>query len=66
MEKEQTIKLIRALVEIGSQRTSGFGTGKVPLTEPVMRALIAVAEHQEDPFKPICVQTLIEIRRFSM
>lgn len=29
-----------------------------------MRALIAVAEHTEDPFKPICLQTLTEIRRF--
>ncbi len=64
MEKEQAIKLIRALVELGSQRTAGFGTGKVPLTEPIMRALIAVAEHTEDPFKPICLQTLTEIRRF--
>ena len=27
-----------------------------------MRAVIAVAEYPEDPFKPICVQTLTEIR----
>ncbi|KAJ3553483.1 hypothetical protein NM688_g3590 [Phlebia brevispora] len=61
VEKEQAIKLIRAIVEIGSQRTAGFGTGKVPLTEAVMRAIIALAEHTEDAFKPICLQTLTEI-----
>ena len=64
VEREQAIKLIRAIVEIGSQRTAGFGTGKVPLTEAIMRALIAVAEHPEDPFKPICLQTITEIRAF--
>lgn len=61
------IKLIRSLVEIGSQRNAAgatVGTGKVPLTETVMRAFIAVAEHPEDPFKPICLQTLTEIRMF--
>lgn len=66
VEKEQAVKLIRTIVEIGSQRRDspsvpGFGT--VPLSEPVMRALVAVAEHVEDPFRPICVQTLAEIRR---
>ena len=59
------IKLIRSVVEIGSQRGAPgatAGTGKVPLTETVMRAFIAVAEHPEDPFKPICLQTLTEMR----
>lgn len=36
--------------------------GVVPLSEPVMRAFIAVAEHVEDPFRPICILTLTEIR----
>ena len=66
MEKEQAIKLIRAIVEIGSERHSPHstvGTGTVPLSDAVMRALIAVAEYPEDPFKPICVQTLTEIRQ---
>ncbi len=65
IEKEQVIKLLRAIVEIGSQRSTpgtAIGSGKVPLSETVMRAFIAVAEHPEDPFKPICVQTLTEIR----
>ncbi|KAH9950606.1 Rapamycin-insensitive companion of mTOR, N-term-domain-containing protein [Amylocystis lapponica] len=64
VEKEQVIKLIRAIVEIGSERRtpgSAVGSGTVPLGETVMRAFIAVAEYPEDPFKPICVQTLTEI-----
>jgi large subunit ribosomal protein L17e len=67
VEKEQAIKLIRTIVEIGTItrdcRTTG-GPGKVPLSEPVMRAFIAVAEHAEDPFRPICIQTLAEISAF--
>ncbi|EGN98236.1 hypothetical protein SERLA73DRAFT_169260 [Serpula lacrymans var. lacrymans S7.3] len=64
IEKEQVIKLIRAIVEIGSERSERrgiTGTGMIPLSEPVMRAFIAVAEHTEDPFRPICVQTLAEM-----
>ena len=69
VEKEQVIKLIRAIVEIGSQRVapgSTVGTGKVPLSEAVTRAFVAVAEHSEDPFKPICLQTLTEMRKFAI
>ncbi|KAI0775530.1 Rapamycin-insensitive companion of mTOR, N-term-domain-containing protein [Trametes elegans] len=64
VEKEQVIKLIRSVVDIGSERHSphsAIGSGTVPLSDAVMRALIAVAEYPEDPFKPICVQTLTEI-----
>ncbi|OCH89904.1 hypothetical protein OBBRIDRAFT_793801 [Obba rivulosa] len=64
VEKEQVIKLIRAIVEIGSERqvpSSPVGAGTVPLSEAIMRAFIAVAESPEDPFRPICVQTLAEI-----
>lgn len=63
-EKEQVIKLIRTIVVLGSERHDphgAVGTGTVPLSDPVMRAFIAVAEHAEDPFRPICVQTLAEI-----
>ena len=64
MEKEQTVKLIRTMVEVGSERHphSGIGTGTVPLSDAVTRAMIAVAEYPEDPFKHICVQTLTEMR----
>ncbi|CCL99718.1 uncharacterized protein FIBRA_01740 [Fibroporia radiculosa] len=64
IEKEQVIKLIRAIVEIGSERRApggGAGCGAVPLSNAVMRALIAVAESIEDPFRLISVQTLTEI-----
>jgi rapamycin-insensitive companion of mTOR len=58
------IKLIRTIVEVGAVRAdpgSGEVSGSVPLSETVMRAFIAVAEHAEDPFRPICIQTLAEI-----
>jgi rapamycin-insensitive companion of mTOR len=66
VEKEQAIKLIRAIVEIGSEKRGAHtapGVGSVPLSEAVMRAVIAVAEHPEDPFKGICILTLTEIRK---
>ncbi|KAI0697900.1 Rapamycin-insensitive companion of mTOR, N-term-domain-containing protein [Cytidiella melzeri] len=64
VEKEQAIKLIRAIVEIGSLRRgpgAAVGSGTVPLSDPVMRAFMAIAEHPDDPFKSICIQTLVEI-----
>lgn len=62
------IKLVRAVVEVGTLRDSGArsGTGVIPLSETVMRAVIAVAEHAEDPFRPIFIQTLAEIGIFSL
>ena len=65
IEREQVIKLIRAIVEIGSERraNSTAGLGHVPLSEPIMRALISVAEHSEDPLRHICCETLVEIRK---
>ncbi|KAF9004644.1 Rapamycin-insensitive companion of mTOR, N-term-domain-containing protein [Cyathus striatus] len=63
-EKEQVIKLIRTIVEVGTVKKDGTaagGTSNVPVSEAVMRAVIAVAEHAEDPFRPICIQTLSEI-----
>jgi rapamycin-insensitive companion of mTOR len=65
VEKEQVIKLIRAIVEVGAQRTDLQGSGKVPLSEAVMRAFVAVAEQTEDPFRNLCIQTLAEIRKES-
>jgi len=64
VEREQVIKLIRTIVDIVSEpgdRRSINGTGMIPLSEPIMRAFLAVAEHAEDPFRPICVQTLAEM-----
>ncbi|KAJ7069741.1 Rapamycin-insensitive companion of mTOR, N-term-domain-containing protein [Mycena amicta] len=63
LEKEQAIKLIRTIVEVGTVRddSQSAGPGIVPLSAAVMRALVAVAEHAEDPFRLICIQTLAEI-----
>ncbi|KAG1745997.1 Rapamycin-insensitive companion of mTOR, N-term-domain-containing protein [Suillus paluster] len=63
-EREQVIKLIRTIVDIVSEprdRRGITGTKTIPLSEPIMRAFLAVAEHAEDPFRPICVQTLAEM-----
>lgn len=66
MEKEQAVKLIRTIIEVGTSKksgsiASGADSATVHLSEAVMRAVIAVAEHPEDPFRPICIQTLTEI-----
>ncbi|KAF9533164.1 Rapamycin-insensitive companion of mTOR, N-term-domain-containing protein [Crepidotus variabilis] len=65
VEKEQVIKLIRTIVDVGTVRKpadgSKSGPRSIPLSETVIRALMAVAEHAEDPFRLICIQTLTEI-----
>ncbi|KAH9480426.1 Target of rapamycin complex 2 subunit ste20 [Psilocybe cubensis] len=64
VEKEQALKLIRAIVEVGTTRRDSetkSGPGIVPLSETVVRSVVAVAEHPEDPFRLICIQTLAEI-----
>ncbi|KAJ3825070.1 Rapamycin-insensitive companion of mTOR, N-term-domain-containing protein [Lentinula raphanica] len=60
VEKEQVIKLIRAIVEAGTM-SNGNGPGSVPVSEPVLRAFIAVAEQVDDPFRFICIETLAEL-----
>ncbi|KAF7968453.1 hypothetical protein HWV62_30533 [Athelia sp. TMB] len=63
VEKEQVIKLIRAVVTVSRERKSIVGTGPVtvPISDCVMRALVAVADYPEDPFRSVCIQTLAEI-----
>lgn len=64
IEREQVIKLIRTIVDIVSEprdRRSITATKTIPLSEPIMRAFVAVAEHAEDPFRPVCIQTLAEM-----
>ena len=66
-EREQAVKLIRTIVEVGAERRDphmSAGLGRVPLSESVMRALIAIAEHTEDPLCQISCETLVEIREF--
>lgn len=67
MEKEQVIKLIRTIVELSTIRPdSPESSGSVQLSEAVVRSVIAVAEHAEDPFRLVCIQTLTEIRAFYL
>jgi rapamycin-insensitive companion of mTOR len=64
VEKEQVIKLIRAIVQIGAEQRTPYNAAvpsRIPLCEPVLRAFIAVAEHVDEPFRQICVLTLAEI-----
>ncbi|KAG9036760.1 hypothetical protein FRB95_008091 [Tulasnella sp. JGI-2019a] len=64
VEKEQVIKLIRTHVDVGSSGRSpalGVGSSAVPLSDAVMRALIAAAEHPEDQFRHVILETLAEI-----
>ncbi|KIJ54571.1 hypothetical protein M422DRAFT_24511 [Sphaerobolus stellatus SS14] len=63
VEKEQAILLIRALVNGGSNldRRPATAGGRVPVSEPIMRAMIAIAEQPEEPFRGICLVTLTEI-----
>jgi len=67
-EKEQAIKLLRTIIQIAgeNQTPDASGTLNAVLSEAVLRAFIAVAEHAEDPFRPICIQTLAEILLIDM
>lgn len=52
------------MVEIGTTRRDSSissGAAVVPMSDAVLRSLIAVAEHLDDPFRPICIETLTEI-----
>lgn len=42
-----------------------FRPGSVQLSEVVVRSIIAVAEHVEDPFRLVCIETLTEIRAYT-
>ncbi|KAG8763716.1 hypothetical protein FRC11_013592 [Ceratobasidium sp. 423] len=75
IEKESALKLIRKIVEVGSSyptkaevtsKGKTVGTGCVPVSEAVIRALIAVADHPEDPLRFLCLLTLAEIGAYSM
>ena len=53
-------------MELGTVRNdsteTAFSPGSVQLSETVVRSVIAVAEHTEDPFRLVCIETLTEIR----
>lgn len=64
VEKEQAIKLVRTIVEVGTTRRDSSvssGAATVPISDVVLRSIIAVAEHLDDPFRAVCIETLAEI-----
>ena len=64
-EKEQAFLLVRAFTDVGSERRPPnvpAGCATVPLREPVVRAVVAIAEHEEDPFRSMALELLTEIR----
>ncbi|KAG9090609.1 hypothetical protein FRC06_000953, partial [Ceratobasidium sp. 370] len=70
IEKESALMLIRKIVEVGSKHSTkadtstkgkGPGLGHAPVSEAVIRALIAIADHPEDPLRFVCLLTLAEI-----
>ena len=42
------------------------GRGKALVTEAIMRAVIAIAEQQDDPLRQICCETLVETRTLHL
>lgn len=50
-EKEQALLLVRSLIDAGSERrppSASAGCSSVPLRENIVRALVSIAEHEED------------------
>ena len=53
LEREQAVKFVRAFLDVKD--------GVFELSTGVIRAIVAVAEHNEDRLKNICILTLIEL-----
>ncbi|EKM79491.1 hypothetical protein AGABI1DRAFT_120880 [Agaricus bisporus var. burnettii JB137-S8] len=65
VEKEQAIKLVRTIVEVGTTHRDSpvsSGVAVIAISDAVLRAITAVAENIDDPFRTICIETLTEIR----
>ncbi|KAI9228785.1 MAG: Rapamycin-insensitive companion of mTOR, N-term-domain-containing protein [Piptocephalis tieghemiana] len=54
VEREQAIRLIRACIDLGERATAHLPVGPV-------RALVAMAEHADEPFRNLCLETLCEL-----
>ncbi|XP_006462786.1 hypothetical protein AGABI2DRAFT_186649 [Agaricus bisporus var. bisporus H97] len=64
VEKEQAIKLVRTIVEVGTTHRDSpvsSGVAVIAISDAVLRAITAVAENIDDPFRTICIETLTEI-----
>lgn len=53
LEREQAVKFVRAFLDVKN--------GAFEISRAVVRSLVAVAEHQDDRLKDICLLTLAEI-----
>lgn len=53
LEREQAVKLVRSFLDVKS--------GVHELSQSVVRSLVAVAEHNDDNLKDICLLTLAEV-----
>lgn len=53
LEREQAVKLVRAFLDVKD--------GVYEISCCVVRSLVAIAEHQEDPLKNMCLLTLAEL-----
>jgi rapamycin-insensitive companion of mTOR len=53
LEREQAVKFVRAFLDVKD--------GVFELSRGVIRAIVAVAEHNEDRLKNICILTLVEL-----
>lgn len=53
VEREQALKFVRAFLDVKD--------GTLELSKPVIRVIVAIADHSDDPMRNICVLTLAEI-----
>ncbi|KAI9740727.1 MAG: hypothetical protein M1818_004692 [Claussenomyces sp. TS43310] len=53
VEREQALKFVRAFLEVKD--------GVHEISKGIVRTIVAVAEHEEDRLKAICIETLAEI-----
>lgn len=64
VEKEQALKLVRAVLEngaaAGGSSADGDGQREELISVGVIRALMAISESSEDNLRPLCLETLAE------
>lgn len=70
VEREQALLLLRAVTSLPHNDLNEFGTSharsqllaqKVPLTDGLVRAIVAIAENSQDAMWIVCMETLVEI-----
>lgn len=53
LEREQAVRFVRAFLDVKN--------GVQEMSQGVIRALVAVAEHPDDKLRPVCILTLAEV-----